>query len=134
MTATNWYQQMADQKSLFVNEGIDGPRVLLCPRCGRRCRVATDGNQQARPLRKDLTGKGMCANCVVTEILSDEPFTGLLPEGVKMTDALQLDHIQEQFGRICVVGGAAEAIEEIDWLEVIANWDLPLPKKRGRRK
>ena len=113
-----------------------GPSVVLCPRCGRRCKYARNRRDDDRPMRKVLEGEkgGMCVNCVVTEIFKfEEPFCEMV-ESLNVAEAFRLPHVQTQFSQICVAGGAVEAATEIDWLEVIANWALPFPKQRRKRK
>ena len=100
-----------------------------CMRCGTIC-LRQAGNREARLLRK-TTGNGLCVNCCATEFLQsldvindpgkDQP--AFDPE------CLQLPHIQKQFAAIMSVGKADARPDEIDWLEVIANWYLPFPKK-----
>jgi len=106
-----------------------------CCRCGVPCHKMP-GNPEARLLRYSSDDIGYCVNCAATEFLQgldvisyrrprDKPFD---PE------CFHLPHVQAQFAKILAVGKANARPEEIDWLEVVANWHLPFPKMRRKRK
>jgi hypothetical protein len=50
--------------------------------------------------------------------------------------SLLLPHIQKIFAKLMRAGGAQADPKDIDWLEVVANWALPIPalSKRNRKK
>ena len=100
-----------------------------CRRCGQLCRGSLPSNPQARPFRRAL--EGLCANCVVTEMLKNtEPIAGILAGSGP--SSLLVPFIQEQYGEILKAGDSELKLEEINWAWVVENWDLPLPKK-GRK-
>ena len=49
-------------------------------------------------------------------------------------EMISLPHVQAIFSQILTAGHADARPDEIDWLEVAANWDLPLERKRPRKK
>lgn len=145
---------MSDQQKQLFNKP---PRVVHCERCHAPCRVADRQNPDARLLRASLTGKGYCVNCGVTEFLKFEHTVGTItrrceecgdcvdaqpgeipcrcdkPQPADPRKFFGLPHVQEQFAAIMSTGGADASPEEIDWDEVIANWDLPFPKHKKHR-
>jgi len=88
--------------------------------------------------------KGLCVNCAVTQFFKDEKYGVSLEQvlrgsdeldgtpGKEISKSLLLPHIQKQFTEILRVGHAQVTPEEIDWLEVVANWDLPFDRKTIR--
>ncbi len=115
--------------------------------------MARSRNESARPIRKWLPARGYCPNCAITEFILGTPSMSQIvsgsmspkPPGMdaalyermaaderqrasQFPEAFRLPHIQEAFASMLRVG-ECEAVEEIDWDEVIANWDLPFPRK-----
>ena len=99
-----------------------------CVRCGRHCKPGENVNPEARPFRR--AQKGLCENCAVTHFLLCDDLEalreGLLRNGIEV---LKVPAIQNQFAEILKVGGSELPAENINWDTVIAQWDLPWPKK-----
>jgi hypothetical protein len=117
--------------------------VVLCPRCGKRCRAEASSKPESRPFRKALVG--MCLECCVASLFQQPTADNqTLPYALSMAvkngfkpDDLRLPHLQEQFERLLRVGNSEADFGQIDWDEVIANWSLPfpeLPKGKKRRQ
>ncbi len=114
-------------------------KVIPCERCAKRCRAGS-GRADSRPFRK--AQRGMCLECCVAGLLQ-RPTDGdeVLPTALAMAmkngftpEHLRLPHIQEAFARLMQAGNSEARFEEIDWDEVIANWNLPFPGSgRGRK-
>ena len=102
-----------------------------CMRCHVRCRTG-QGDPRARLLRIAEGPIGYCLNCAVTEwFLSVEPLCDIIKrDGI---EGLKLPHVQQQFAAVMRAGFAQATPDQIDWLEVVANWDLPFPKKKSRK-
>lgn len=49
-------------------------------------------------------------------------------------EIIALPHVQAIFAQILAVGHADAKPDEIDWLEVAANWDLPIQSPKNRKK
>lgn len=111
--------------------------VTNCLRCGRPCKHGTPDPTKRAILKTQH--EGLCPNCVVTDfLLGIEPIRqiimgsrargGIVPEMPgKGPEILRYPHIQEQIGRI--LSSTQLSLTEINWETVIANWDLPWPKK-----
>jgi hypothetical protein len=110
-----------------------------CDRCGVRCRVGTP-DPAARLLRESAVPHGYCVNCAVTEFFKlgthmwplEDLWKGSGLDANKPGDvdkALRLPHIQAAFAEVLRVGKAQVNPADIDWLEVIANWNLPFDGK-----
>ena len=84
-------------------------------------------NPDARLLRQ--AAKGYCVNCAVTEVFQGTEVLQSLIELQGGPEALRYEHIQQQFANVMRVGLADAFPDEIDWLEVIANWELAFPRK-----
>jgi len=99
-----------------------------CPRCGRLCLSGKSDNPEARPFRR--AEEGLCGDCAVTHFLmcpEMEPMkNNLLNAGL---DALKNLNIQEVFESMLLAGKSELTMEEINWENVINNWDLPFPRK-----
>ena len=114
-----------------------------CERCAVRCRVVAQRTLDAEVFVKGTIKPGrLCTNCLVVDFFKNfdcgpsaamgaEFFENFDPEG------LRLPHIQEIFGSIVKAAaehyGAELTCEEIDWDEVIANWQLPFSSKRRKK-
>jgi hypothetical protein len=79
---------------------------------------------------------GVCGECIVTGMMK-----GLMglddrkPDRYRAecfpaftVDGLRLPHVQAQIEAAVRASGSSLAGKPIDWDEIIANWDLPLPK------
>ncbi len=121
-----------------------------CYRCGVRCRVADTSNAEARLLRHATEPHGLCVNCGATQWLKENVGEVIAnqrcrkcdkhresygrrgcacsePDFPGIDDILRLEHIQKTFAQLMAVGKSDAKPDEIDWLEVIANWELPFP-------
>jgi len=102
--------------------------ITNCRRCGQPCQGRPPSNPNARPFQHAL--EGLCANCVVTEMLKNtEPISFLLAESGP--SSLLLPFIQEQYGEILKAGDSELKLEEINWQIVVNQWGLPFPKRRA---
>ncbi len=111
------------------------PIIIHCQRCHIPCHTGKP-DPEARLLQLSEGPKGLCVNCAVTQFFKDEKYGVSLEQLLRGTEvekdvtrALLLPHIQEQFTAILRVGCAQVVPEQIDWLEVVANWDLPFDRK-----
>lgn len=109
--------------------------IANCARCGIRC-CKKPGSDEARLLHYTTSDFGFCVNCGVTEVLQSLDVIASPGRGAKPFDpeCLRLPHVQKQFEAIMVSGKSDARPHEIDWLEIIANWSLPFPKKPRRRQ
>jgi hypothetical protein len=97
-------------------------------RCHVLCRTGTP-DEKARVFRVSATPDGYCVNCAATEFLkTTPPICELLAADRSKVEGLRLPHVQEQFGAMVAAGNGQVDPKHIDWLEVIANWELPFPK------
>jgi hypothetical protein len=119
------------QQDLFSSNAIGH-----CLRCGVRCK-RRPGNPEAR-LLKHTTSDGYCVNCAATEFLQGLAVVNDRSPKDKPFDpgCFRLPHVQAQFAVVLVAGNSDARPDEIDWLEIMANWDLPFPKpkRRGGKK
>jgi hypothetical protein len=109
--------------------------IAQCCRCGAPCRKMP-GKPSARLLRYSLDSVGFCVNCAATEFLQGLHIISYQRPGDKPFDPkyFRLPRVQSHFAAILLSGKADAKPEEIDWLEVAANWHLPFPKLRRKRK
>ena len=101
-----------------------------CLRCGHPCRVAAQSNPDARLLRAATTPTGVCASCHITAFLQDPglPLGELLRER-PVAETLRWPAFQQQMVRLVQAANADLPASHIDWERVIANWELPHPKR-----
>jgi hypothetical protein len=100
-----------------------------CKRCGAPCAVAEMRNADARFLRHAKVPEGYCASCAVTEWLF---VMGLRETSIPNPAVLRLPHVQEQMAVILRNAHADMVPAEIDWEQVIANWNLPFVGAGGK--
>ena len=110
---------------------FDGAGGTTCLRCGRPCKIAATAHSHARMLKRSTTAKALCINCAVHNHLRHLYPANLIlarsgPQG------LLLPHIQQQFFKICQLAGTDAEFEEIDWQDIVTNWELPFPAKLKR--
>jgi hypothetical protein len=150
------------QKSLFpTNNPKLPPGVVLCTRCSKRCRAAEKVNPTATLFVKGTAKTGRyCAECLIVDFLRNcdtGPASALgmhffdpslpQPEYQKERrekdrrfdpESLRFPHVQAHMTAIIVAAqrqyGGELTPEEIDWDEVIANWHLPFPQKKRKRR
>ncbi len=133
--------------------------VARCVRCSKRCRVVSKVNPSANLFVKGTVQTGrFCAECVFVDFLRNceiGPATALgehyfdphkpqpgyeegEPDRRFDPETLRLPHVQSQIRAIVEAAarqyGAELTFKEIDWDEVIANWALPFPEKKQRRR
>ncbi|MCE5277168.1 MAG: hypothetical protein ABFD92_16695 [Planctomycetaceae bacterium] len=118
--------------------------IVHCDRCHVPCRTGTP-DPKARLLMLSEGPHGLCVNCAVTDFFKNEKYGVSLEQVMRGSDldgptdpaacpkALALPHVQKQFSEVLRVGCAQVSPDDIDWLEIIANWHLPFPKKKGKR-
>ena len=102
--------------------------VTSCQRCKAKCKIDPKPQSNAKMLKRGKTAKGYCINCAVHDWFRNTYpinliFTTLDPE------TLRLEHIQQQFAGMMKAGNSDANPDEIDWLEIIWNWDLPFKDK-----
>ena len=141
-------------------DGVEFAAICHCSRCNVRLRLAPTSNPNARLLKHAAIPEGLCVNCCATEWLQTTANIRSLIENPKclkcgqprkndfgprkcechpgefpsVGDILQTQHIQAIFTQLLAVGYSDASPEEIDWLEVAANWELPFEKPKRRRK
>lgn len=106
-----------------------------CDRCAKPLVVAPTRNANAKmAVESDGTNGGVCAECIVTGMVKG--LTGRDGrDDVRAAwfsrvdaDAMRLPHIQEQIRTVVRASGSALPVDSLDFDEIAANWDLPLPK------
>lgn len=114
----------------IVTNSNAGKRVP-CSRCAKPCKVADSRKTDAR-VAVEANGAGLCAECISTAILKDlfEIHEGAF--AMFKPEHLRLQHVQQQMQAVITASGSRMPAAELDWDEVIANWDLPIPKKHKR--
>ncbi len=128
--------QTADGMGRETQKTLLPDGIVQCCRCGVPCRKMP-GNPEARLLTHTTDDFGFCGNCAATEFLKGLAVIGDRSRFEKKPfdpECFRLPHVQVQFAQILTTGNADTKPEEIDWLEVIANWHLPFPKLRRRKK
>lgn len=124
------------QKEMFSGD------VTKCARCAIPCRKQP-GNPEARLLKHTTSDFGYCANCAATEFfqgLDVVKYAGGYDSATGRAKKLfepacfRLERVQQLFASILAAGQADANPDEIDWMEIVANWHLPFPKLRQRRK
>ena len=103
-------------------------KTTSCERCRAKCKIDPKPQSKAKLLKRGSKAKGLCVNCAVHDWFRNTypvnlMFTTLNPK------VLRLEHMQEQFAGIMKAGNADANPDEIDWLEIIWNWDLPFKDK-----
>ena len=132
-----------------------------CERCGVRLKVGPPPNDDARLLKRAKVPRGICVNCAATEWFQSIDIVRELmnnprcracgkrkadtydrhrqcacpaPRFAAPQEIVMLPQVQAIFAQILAAGNADAKPDEIDWLEVAANWDLPWPTKRRKKK
>src|SRR4051812_30690884 len=103
-----------------------------CDRCGCPCQVADEpSSPEARPIRKARVAKGCCGNCAITQYIKTGPLMDVIPgghnsvPGFDIGQVLRMPHVQQQFAAVFRAGHISDIAAEVDWEQVIDNWDLP---------
>lgn len=107
-----------------------------CLRCAKPCMIAPTRNESAR-MAVEARDRGVCAECIVTGMLKgltgtdenrrDDRRAACFPSFTR--DSLRLPHVQEAVRSVVSASGSSLPVDAIDFEEIIANWDLPLPKQ-----
>lgn len=111
-----------------------GKRVL-CDRCAKALVVAATRNTEAK-MAVEANDRGVCAECIVTGMLKgltgtddrmpDKHRAAYFPQFT--AESMRLPHIQKQVQSVVRASGSNLPVDCIDFDEIIANWNLPLPK------
>lgn len=108
--------------------------IVLCPRCGMPCKEGGPPNPDARLMQRSTAARGgMCASCAFTEFVQsvETLMWGVEKQGVGI---FRNPAVQKGFGELFQSGNADAKISEVNWEQVIAHWDLPMPKKPRRKR
>jgi len=110
-----------------------GSRVP-CQRCAKPCVVAATRKEDARVAR-EADGAGLCAECIITAMVKEVVGAGDKHRAgwfaAFTVEGLRLPHVQEQVARVIAASGSRLPTDNIDWDEIIANWNLPIRTHRG---
>ena len=118
---------MDEQNTLFEQADTPDMETVECKRCGQRCKVSGKPGEKAKMLRF-AKGPGLCVNCAVHDWLRNTypPNIILAQSGPKV---LLFEHIQQQFAGIMRIGFADARPDEINWEQIVENWELPFKNK-----
>ena len=104
-------------------------KIVLCSRCSAPCRISTrDGNPGAQPVRLAKGNeKGYCINCAFTKsVLSIETLAAAVKRNGPQI--FNRPDVRAAYAGLFRAGCADADVGEIDWEEVIENWELPFKK------
>jgi len=104
-----------------------------CTRCGAPLQfTGTPPGEEAR-LRRSKTPVGHCAACAMTNWLKHDHMSDSLRHVIEAKGpAILLDRRSvEQMANVLAAGCADAKPQEIDWVSVVVNWDLPFAKARS---
>ena len=96
-----------------------------CTRCGVRLQfTGKPPGADARLLRRSATPVGYCASCAMALWLQHtEPLNIVI---ARKGPSILLDRRQiDQMANVLQAGCADAKPQEIDWVSVVINWDLP---------
>lgn len=105
--------------------------ITNCLRCGAKCKIEPIPGSKARLLKRG-NKEGLCLSCAVHDWLRNTYPINMLLAGMQNPQNLLLPDIQEQFAGILKVGFSDAKPDEIDWQQIVDNWDLPFPTKVKR--
>lgn len=154
---------MNDVQPTLFPEPSHGPPAQFknCIRCQKRCRVVAKVNPNANLfVRGDAKTGKYCVECLIVDFFKNcehGPSSAMgkeyfdhsapWPEWRKEVgdkekrfdpETLRDPTVQQQFNAIILAAqrehNAELAPGEFDWDEVIANWHLPFPEKKGKKK
>jgi hypothetical protein len=105
-----------------------------CTRCGAALEFqGRPRNPDARLMRRSAVPIGYCASCAMTDWLQNcggdgtgEPLARILK--AKGPEILLDRRVVDQMARVLQAGCADAKPQEIDWVSVVINWDLPFAK------
>lgn len=95
--------------------------IVLCERCCAPCRANPERRAEARLLRH--ADRGVCVNCGITLFLKGTPPISTLL-AARGASVLLGKAVQAQVSRIILAGQADAHPDEIDWMIVVAQWEL----------
>ena len=110
-------------------------KVVNCERCHKRCRIASTITTDAK-MAVEAKSSGVCGECIVTGLLKgltgtdnnkpDMHRAAWFPQFT--ADSIRLPHIQEAVRNVVRSSGSSLPADSIDFGEIAANWELPLPR------
>ncbi len=106
---------------------IDFTRPMTkCERCGQLIALAAERrNEDSHPFRLAKIPQGVCANCVMTQFLYNT-----YPINMQIDEAGPELLLRPGIREACLSSGLLVHsdlnIDEVDWGQVVANWDLPV--------
>jgi hypothetical protein len=103
-----------------------------CRRCGAKCKVDPVPGSKAKMLKRSAQPEGLCINCAVHDFLRNTYPVNMLLAGMRSPECLLLPHLQQQFADILKSGFSDAKPDEINWRQIVDNWDLPFPNKIKR--
>lgn len=106
--------------------------TATCTRCGKLGRTGPQPNPEGRLMVYAQTAENaLCADCAATAFIKivETMMWGIEKNGVEM---LLNPTVQQSFAEVMKVGRADATPEEIDWQRVVENWELPVPKQKGK--
>jgi hypothetical protein len=108
------------------------PIPTYCTRCGQVLQFTGQRNPDARLLRRSAVPVGHCASCAMANYLQHtEPLATVL--AAKGPSILLDRGVVDQMAKLLEAGCADAKPQEIDWVSVVINWDLPLHTGRPCR-
>ncbi len=113
-----------------------GITVVNCTRCGMPCKLADTATEDARLLKHATKPEtsGYCPDCAVTDFFKNRSHLAELMAMNPVGKQMLLDpRVQQQFSGILQTGKADASPTEINWQRVHDNWELPFPKRHGKR-
>jgi hypothetical protein len=110
-----------------------GKRVF-CQRCAKPLVIAPTRKTDAKMAVEADSPNGVCAECIVTGMVKgltgtdgrDNRKAAAFPTFT--AESLRLPHVQAQIVAVVKASGSNLPADRLDFDEIIANWDLPLPK------
>lgn len=100
-----------------------------CIRCGAPAQFSgRPPSPEARLVRRAKTPVGHCASCAVANwIQHTEPIKSLI---AAKGPSILLDRVVvDQMAEVLKAGCSDASPQEIDWVSVVINWDLPFVEK-----
>jgi hypothetical protein len=100
-----------------------------CTRCGQALQFTGNRNPNARLLRRSAVPVGYCAACAMANFLQHtEPINMVIAR--RGPSCLLEPGVVDQMARMLEAGCADAKPQEIDWVSVVINWDLPFTETR----
>lgn len=109
---------MTTRRDLAIGE------ITECLRCGKPlvCAPSSDG----QPIHR-IEKEGWCPECATTAWLKDFECSGMMGALISGygPSCMLAPHIREGFASLFTIGKAPIPAEEVDWEQLVRNWDLP---------